>query len=124
MDDPMAALALSFMAAVLIFTCGVFILGGVLLFLFCKHVLPPLIEVIGEGLEWGAERLAVWWREVTWKRRMIRAHNEAVRQIEATRREHVARTYALVDLIERHEMLTAGETPAVRVAVRSAVRPR
>lgn len=53
---------------------------------------------------------------------MVRAQKEAGREIDATRRETVARTYALVDALDREQIPTTAGTAAVRMAVLSAVR--
>ena len=97
--------------------------AGWLVYKFCKYVLMPFLDWLFEACVEGGRKLAAWWREVTWERRMIKAHDEAVREIDAVRREHVAQTYALVEVLEEMEQVrTADETAAVRLAVRSAVR--
>ena len=54
---------------------------------------------------------------------MVRAHNEAIRAIDAARHEQVALTRAAIDAIERQQLLlTANQTAAVRPADRVAVR--
>ena len=99
------------------------IAAGWLIYKFCEYILVPFLEWLFEACAEGGRQLAAWWHEVTWERRMIQAHDEAVREIDAVRREHVAQTYALVEVLEEMEQVrTADETAAVRVAVRSAVR--
>ena len=102
---------------------GAVVLAGWLIYKFCEAVLPPLVEALAEGCEVAAHHIAAWYREMTWKRRAIRAHNEAIRAIDAARREQVALTRAAIDAIERQQqLLTAGRTAAVRPVDRVAVR--
>ena len=106
---------------------GVLILAaaaGVLLYLFCVHVLPPLMRGLGELAAEAESRMVAWWREVTWRRRMVRAHNEAIREIDAVRRENTAQLKQLVAELDRMELPTADRTTAVRSAVGLAVRSR
>lgn len=124
MDDFIGALVGTVFGIALLVAFGAVIAAGWLLFKFCELVMPPLFEAIGEGCDAAGRRIAAWWREVTWKRRTVRAHNETIRAIETTRREHVAMTRALIEAMETRPTPTATRTTAVRSAVRVAVQPR
>jgi hypothetical protein len=125
MDDLIDGLVGSVVGIVLALAIGAIFLVGWLLYKFCELVLPPLCEALAEGCAWAARRISAWWREITWRRRVLRAHREAIQAIEATRREQVALTRAALDALERQQVgLTAARTAAVRSADRSAVRVR
>lgn len=122
MDDLIEALVGTVFGIVIVLAIGAVFGVGWLIYKFCELVLPPFFEWLEEACESGASRLEAWWREVTWKRRALRAQQETLREIDATRRETVARTYALVEALDREQIPTTAGTAAVRVAVRSAVR--
>ena len=126
MDDALGAfaagLASTVVGMVFILAIGAVIGACWLIYEFCELVLPPLFECLSEGCELLGRRIAAWWRDVTWRRRVIRAHNEAIREIEATCRDQVALCEQLLDVEVDWKALTAGETAAVRSAVRVAVR--
>ena len=124
MDDLIEALVGTVFGIVIVVAVGAVIGAGWLLFKFCELVLPPLFEALGQGCDAAEKRIAAWWREVTWKRRTLRAHNETIRAIETTRREQVALTRALIEALEAQPIPTATRTTAVRSAVRVAVQPR
>jgi hypothetical protein len=118
MDDLIEGLVGSVFGIVLLLALGAVFGAGWLLYKFCEVVLPPLFELLADLCTQGWRRLAAWYRAVTWKRRMVRAHDEAIREIAATRRQQVALCQAAVEALESMEMPTASQTAAVRVAVR------
>ena len=123
MDDFIGALVGSVLGIALLLALGGVIAVGWLIYKFCELVLPPLFEALEEGCEAAERRISAWWREVTWKRRVMRLQNETIAAIDASRREQVALTRAALETVERqHLALTAGRTTAVRSADRVAVR--
>jgi hypothetical protein len=61
-----------------------------LLYQFCAQVIIPLLGWLWREGEQGAEGLYAWYREVTWRRRMLRMHNETLDAIDAVRERQVA----------------------------------
>ena len=120
MDDALGALAAGLASTVVGIVFLLAIAGVIgacwLIYKFCEVVLPPLLEALYEGCALVAGGIAAWWRRVTWKRRIIRTHNEAIRQIEATCDENVALCERLLDAAADSEVVTAGETAAVTMA--------
>jgi hypothetical protein len=123
MDDLIEALVGSVVGIVFALAIGAIFLAGWLIYKFCELVLPPLFEALAEGCAAAERRIAAWWRELTWKRRMVRAHNETIRAIDKVRQEQVGRARAAVAAVERQQLaLTAGRTTGGTAAVRSADR--
>jgi len=92
-------------------------------------LLIPMCCGLVEEADKGLKRLAAWHHDVTWRRRMVRAHNETISAIDAVRSQQVTLTRVRLEALERqHELQqqpqnrTAGGTAAVPSAVRVADR--
>jgi uncharacterized membrane protein len=71
--------------------------AGWLLYQLCAQVFIPLFAWLWREGEKAAERLHVWYREVTWRRRMLRMHNETLDAIDAVRERQVALLREMAD---------------------------
>lgn len=119
----MEEFALQFMGAVLIIAlvlaCAGVVLGGLAVYALFRWVLIPLgKELNAEGARDAAD-LARWYRNVTYPGRVRRLENQTLRAIEGVRRDQVAQFCSELEALERQrEAMTAGQTAAVREAVR------
>ncbi|NLE95962.1 MAG: hypothetical protein GX600_09855 [Dehalococcoidia bacterium] len=116
MDDVLdlvgAPIELLFLICLGIGSLAGWLIGGLLMW-----ILFPVGAWLWRTTVQGAERFLVWYRKVTWRRRMEHARKEAMEAVDAVRQEHLSFAKAAIATIEQRA-LTAGQTPAVRVAVR------
>ena len=120
MDDLIEALVGTIFGLVLVVAIGAVIGAGWLLYKLCELALPPLFEALDDLCLAAERRVRRWWRDVTWRQRVVRAHNDTIQQIETVRRENVETVRliaAYVEHVER-ELPQAHEPVAVHVAVR------
>ena len=125
-------LILGWLIRIILFLAGV-LAAGFLSYILIVHVLAPLLSwVLEEGADevgWWCERLSeeaeragrrlhAWYRHVTWRWRVTRDYNRAVRQIDAVRREHVESLRLLAASLDRLELPEIDEAEAVSVGAR------
>jgi hypothetical protein len=120
MDDLIGAMVGSVVGIVLLVAVGAVIGAGWLLYKLCELVLPPLFEALDDACLAAEKRVRAWWREVTWRQRVVRAHNETIQQIEAVRCENVETVRLIAAYLEHVELELpqASESVAVPAAVR------
>ena len=104
MDDLIEAMVGTIFGIVLVVAVGAVIGAGWLLYKLCELVLPPLFEALDDACLAAEKRVRAWWREVTWRRRAIRAHNETIQQIESVRRENVETVRLIAAYLEHVEL--------------------
>jgi hypothetical protein len=96
--------------------------GWLIYKLFEYGIIPLGRWLWAEAIEGGRAFLA-WHRAVTWRRRVLRIHREALAAIDEARREQVALARLAATALEQQQLaLTAGRTAAVPPAVRMTVR--
>jgi hypothetical protein len=120
MDDLIEAMVSTIFGIVLLLAIGAVIGAGWLLYKLCELALPPLFAALHDLCLAAEKRIRAWWREVTWRRRAIRAHNETIQQIEAVRRENVETVRLIAAYMEHleRELPQAREPVAVPATVR------
>jgi len=129
MDDLIEGLIGTGIGIALVVAFGAVYAVGWLIYKLFEVILIPLCCELVEEAGKGLKRLAAWHHDVTWRRRMVRAHNETIAAIDAVRSQQVALTRERLEALERqHELQqrpqtrTAAATAAVPSAVRVADR--
>ena len=74
-----------------------------LLYQFCAQVVIPLLAWMWREAQKEAERLHSWYREITWRRRMLHMHNETLAAIDAVRERQVALVREMAEELTRKE---------------------
>ena len=104
MDDMPGELAASPVGLVFL----LIFLAGWLVYKLCAFILPPLWQLfceacvaMGRGCVAIGRLLYRWWLDVTWKWRVAHAERQAIRQIDATRAEHVRVVARFAKALER-----------------------
>jgi hypothetical protein len=126
MDDLIGAMVSTIFGVVLFLTIGAVIGAGWLLYKLCELILPPLFAALEEACLAAEKRVRAWWREITWRRRVMRAHNETIRQIETVRRENVETVRLIATYLEHveRELPQAREPIAIPATVRRGGQAR
>jgi hypothetical protein len=101
MDDLIGEMAGTVMGIALVIVFGVVIGAGWLPYKFCEFVLPPLWRALSKVCDAPGRELRAWWRNVTWEWHVAHAQRAAIRQIDATRAEHVRTCAEFVEALER-----------------------
>jgi len=129
MDDLIEVLIGTGIGIVLVVAFGAVYAVGWLVYKLFEVLLIPLCCALVEEADKGLKSLAAWHHDVTWRRRMVRAHNETIRAIDAVRSQQVALTRVRLETLERQHVLqqqsqhrTADATATVPSAVRVADR--
>ncbi|NLX42475.1 MAG: hypothetical protein GXY79_03250 [Chloroflexi bacterium] len=129
MDDLIEGLIGTGIGVALVVAFGAIYAAGWLVYKLFEVILIPLCCELAEEADKGLKRLAAWHHRVTWRRRMVRAHNETIAAIDAVRSQQVALTRVRLEALERqHELQqrpqnrTADATVVVPSAVRVADR--
>lgn len=118
MDDFIGGLVGSVFGLVLLLTFGAVILAGWLVYKLVEWLLVPFGAWLWREGTQGVDEFRAWYHEVTWRRRMERAHREAIDAIDATRQEQLALAEATVAALAQQQCaLTADRTTAVRSTV-------
>lgn len=118
MDDFIGGLVGSVFGIALLLAFGAVILAGWLVYQFVEWILIPFGAWLWRESVHGVDEFRAWYHEVTWRRRMERAHREAIAALDATRQEHMALAEATVAALAQQQcVLTADRTTAVRPAV-------
>ena len=120
MDDFIVSVVGTIVGIVVLAAVGAVIGAGWLLYKLCELVLPPLFEALDDACLAAEKRVHAWWRDVTWRRRAIRAHNETIQHIESVRCENVETVRLIAAYLEHVELELpqASESVAVPAAVR------
>jgi hypothetical protein len=128
----LVVLIIAWLIRIILFLAGV-LAAGFLGYILIVHVLVPLLAwVVDEGAEEfgrlcdrlseeaerAGRRMHARYRHVTWRWRVTRDYNRAVRQIEAVRREHVESLRLLAASLDRLELPEVDEAEAVRMGAR------
>jgi hypothetical protein len=134
----LVVLILGWLIRIILFLAGV-LAAGFLGYILIVHVLVPLLawmvdegaeevgrwcERLSEEAERAGRRLHAWYRHITWRWRVTRDYNRAVRQIEAIRREHVESLRLLAASLDRVELPEIDKDEAVRVGARRGKKLR
>jgi hypothetical protein len=122
MDDLIEAMVGTIFGIVFLLVIG----AGWLIYKLCELILPLLFAALHDLYLAAEKRIRAWWREVTWRRRVVRAHNETIRQIETVRRENVETVRLIATYLEHveRELPQAREPVAIPATVRRGGQAR
>ena len=128
MDEALAGIV-GFLVAVYILVhviayAAVIILGGFAVYALFAYVIIPGARWLGRVIAKAADDLQLWYREVTWARRVRRTQHQTLAAMDELRREHLNRVRMIAEEVDRYQVAMAREAHRTRTTRRTAaVRP-